>query len=283
MKRWNFLLVVMLLLALVFVGCSAEEADSTSKDDSSSTETASSSGEDSLPAQVQEIVDRGVLKVGVKVDVPNFGYQNPETNEVEGFEIDLAKAIAKEMFGDENKIETQAVTAKTRGPLLDSGEVDAVIATFTITDERKLSYNFSTPYYTDAVGLLVKKDGGYKSLKDLDGKTIGVAQSATSKDAIQAEAEKLGIQVKFLEFASYPEIKTALTSGRVDAFAVDRSILAGYVDDQTEILPDKFNPQDYGIAIKLDNKELAEYVDGIIVEMKDSGELDKLKSKWDLE
>lgn len=82
------------------------------------------------PTDVKAIKDRGVLKVGVKVDVPKFGYKDPKTEKVEGFEIDLANVISKKIIGTE-KIETTAVTAKTRGPLLDSGDVDMDISTFT--------------------------------------------------------------------------------------------------------------------------------------------------------
>ncbi|MDA8441729.1 MAG: transporter substrate-binding domain-containing protein, partial [Peptococcaceae bacterium] len=152
----------------------------------------------------------------------------------------------------------------------------------TITDERKKSYNFSEPYYTDGVGLLVKKSAGFTGLKDMNGKTIGVAQSATSKKAIQAEADKLGIKVNFLEFSTYPEIKAALDSGRVDAFSVDGSILQGYLDDSTQILPDRFSPQDYGIASKKGNDGLAKIVNDTIVKLKSSGELDSLRQKWGL-
>jgi putative glutamine transport system substrate-binding protein len=153
-------------------------------------------------------------------------------------------------------VEFTAVTAKTRGPLLDNGELDLVIATFTITEERKQSYNFSTPYYTDAVGLLVKKDAGYTSLADMNDAVIGVAQSATSKDAVSAEAQNLGITVSFSEFPTYPEIKAALDSGRVNAFCVDRLILRGYLDDSCVLLDDQFKPQNYGVCSKLDNTDL---------------------------
>jgi aspartate/glutamate/glutamine transport system substrate-binding protein len=239
-----------------------------------------------LPAQdapdVQNIVKRGVLKVGVKIDVPKFGYRDAKTNKIEGFEVDIAKAIAKKILGDENKVDLQGVTAKTRGPLLDNGEVDLIIATFTITEERKKSYNFSDPYFTDGVGLLVKKAKGFKSLKDLDKKKIGVAQSATSRKAVQDEADKLGIKVEFFEFQTYPEIKAALDSGRVDCFSVDSSILLGYLDDSTTILSDRFSPQNYGIASKLDNKGLAKTVNDQIAEMKKNGQLDALIKKWGL-
>lgn len=242
----------------------------------------SDSGNGANEKGVQSIKDRGVLKVGVKVDVPKFGYKNPQTGEIEGFEVDLAKQVAKKIFGDENKIELQGVTAKTRGPLLDNGEIDMVAATFTITEERKNSYNFSDPYLTDGIGLLVKKSLGASSLKDLNGKTIGVAQSSTTKPALEDEAKKQGITLKYSEFGSYPEIKAALDSGRVDCFAVDASILNGYVDDTSVILDDRFNPQEYGIASKKDNTELAKLINEVVGEMKASGEIDKLIKKWEI-
>ena len=233
--------------------------------------------------EVAKIRQAGVLKVGVKVDVPHFGYKNISTGEIEGFEIDLAKAVAKEILGDESKISFTPVTAKTRGPLLDTGELNMVAATFTVTEERKLSYEFSTIYYTDAVSLMVKKSSGIKSFKDLDGKTIGVAQSATTKKALEAAAAEAGITLKFNEFASYPEIKVALDSNRVQSFSVDRAILLGYVEDSTEILPDRFSPQEYGIAIKKGNTALLQVVNDTIVKLEGNGELAAMKAKWGLD
>ncbi|MCO5388388.1 MAG: transporter substrate-binding domain-containing protein [Desulfosporosinus sp.] len=268
MKKFGIILTSLLLVAGLVTGCG-------------STSTTPDKGASGLPADVQAIKDRGVLKVGVKVDVPNFGYKDPKTGEITGFEIDLAKAISKEILGTE-KIETTAVTAKTRGPLVDSGDVDLVIATFTVTEERKKSYNFSDAYFTDGVKLMVKKDSGIQGLKDLNGKKIGVAQSATSKKAIQEAADKIEAKVTFMEFSTYPEIKAALDSGRVDCFSVDGSILSGYLDDSTVILADSFSPQDYGIASKKGNDGLAKLVNDTIAKLKTSEELDKMTQKWGL-
>lgn len=221
--------------------------------------------------------------VGVKPDVPKFGFLNPDTNEYEGFEIDLAQAVADKLAGGKAKLNFTSVTPKTRGPLLDNGELDFIAATFTITEERKLSFNFSDAYYTDAVRVMVKKDSGITSFKDLDGKTIGVAQAATSMNALKAEADRLGITITFAEYATYPEIKAALDSGRADAFSVDGAILAGYLDDKTTLLPEKLTPQEYGIATKLTNTELANKINDIIADMKSDGSLDELLAKWDLD
>jgi putative glutamine transport system substrate-binding protein len=224
----------------------------------------------------------GVLKVGVKSDVPKFGLLNTTTKQYEGLEIELSGLIAKEILGDAAKLEFIPVTAKTRGPLLDNGDIDLVIATFTITEDRKLAYNFSSTYYTDAVGMLVKKASGITGLADLNGKTIGVAQSATSRDAIKTAADKVGASIGFAEFATYPEIKAALDSGRVDVFSVDKSILNGYLDNESVILSEAFSPQEYGVASKLSNKEVAGYVDGLIQKWLGDGTIAGLIQKYGL-
>ncbi|HEY8346184.1 MAG TPA: transporter substrate-binding domain-containing protein [Symbiobacteriaceae bacterium] len=231
--------------------------------------------------EIEAIRQRGVLRAGVKVDVPKFGYKDPQTGQIDGFEVDIVRAIAREILGDESKIELHPVNAKTRGPALDNDEVDVVVATFTITEDRRRSFNFSEPYFQDFVGLLVKKDGP-KSWKELDGKRIGVAQAATTKSALAEAAQKDGIRVEFREFATYPEIKAALDAGQVDAFAVDVAILLGYLDDSTVILEERFAPQDYGVATKKANTGLAAVVNDVIVRMKESGEIDRLLAKWEL-
>jgi putative glutamine transport system substrate-binding protein len=231
---------------------------------------------------VGAIQARGVLRIGVKSDVPGFGLQNPETGLYEGMEIEISKLLAQEIFGDPSKVAFTPVTAKTRGPLLDNGDIDFVIATFTVTEERKLTYNFSSIYYTDGVGLLTKKAAGYTGLKDLNGKTIGVAQSATSRRAIEDGAAPLGVKVNFAEFATYPEIKAALDSGRVDAFSVDKAILRGYLDDSVGLLDDTYEPQPYGVASKFSNKELASWVDGLIQKWIGDGTISNLIKQFNL-
>jgi putative glutamine transport system substrate-binding protein len=228
------------------------------------------------------IEDKKVVKIGCKSDVPNFGLINIDTQEFEGFEIDVAREICKKVYGEDVKVKFQTVTAKTRGPLVETGELDMVAATFTITEDRKETYNFTQPYYIDHVKLMVQKASGIENFLGLDGKIIGVSQSATTKQSLQKAADEMGISLNFSEFSSYPEIKAALDSGRVDCFSVDGSILSGYLNDNLMLLPDEFSPQEYGIAIAKRNTELAQKVDEAISEMKANGELDKLIEKWGL-
>ncbi|MGX7262706.1 transporter substrate-binding domain-containing protein [Enterococcus crotali] len=259
------------LLLGVIVGCGSGDGDKSASSGSKGT------------TDIQKIKDAGVIKVGVKEDVPNFGYMNPDTNKNEGMEPDIARLIAKELTGSEDNVEFVGVTAKTRGPLLDNGELDMVIATFTITDERKETYNFTTPYYKDEVGFLVRKADKFTDTASLDGKTIGVVQSSTTKEAIEKQAKELGVSFKYQELGSYPELKTALTSKRIDAFSVDKSILTGYVDDSTEILKDGFSPQEYGITTKKANTELNDTLNGYIEKWEKDGTLEKIYKTWNLD
>ena len=266
----------------------AEETTAATSEAAADTTAAS----DDVSADVQKIVDRGVLKVGCKSDVPNFSLQNTATGEYEGFEDDLAYNIAGEIFGctpeeakDKKLVEFQGVTAKTRGPLLENGEIDLVIATFTITDERKETYNFSTPYYTDAVGLLVNNDSGIESIEDLDGKIIGVAQSSTTKDGFKSYVEEKGLNVnpEFQEFDGYPALAQALATKQIDCFSVDRAILSGYVNDSNHILDDRFSEQEYGVASAKENTGLAELVDEKVTSMISDGSMKTLQEQWNLQ
>ena len=182
--------------------------------------------------------------------------------------IELAKKIADYLGVD---VEFTAVTAATRTELLDSGDIDCVLATFTITDERKKSWDFTTPYYTDYVTVLVQNSSGITGLADLVDKKVGVSSGSTSAksltkamveggfidgsafDADTFDAATWTTGVSFQQYDDYPTISTALSAGEVDAFCVDKSILAVYNTDDRSYIEDKFAPQDYGIATTKDS------------------------------
>ncbi|MDR2633775.1 MAG: transporter substrate-binding domain-containing protein [Treponema sp.] len=231
-------------------------------------------------AQVQAIRKRGLLHVGTQSDVPRFSYFNPQTRELEGLEIDLARHIAQAILGDKDAVSFTIVTTQLRGPMLDNGEVDVIIAAYTITEERKQHYNITSPYYIDEVGFLVRKDSGFNAFADMQGKTIGVIKGTTTAQAIREEAGKIGITVNFAEFPSNPPLLAALLAGQIDAYSVDKSILLGYLQEDTLLLPDGFDPQEYGIATKLENDKLAAYLDGLILGMQQDGTLAALLHKW---
>ena len=252
------------LTALAACGGSASSSVATSTASSAASGSAAASSE-AVSADVQAIIDRGVLKVGVKNAVKGFSFQDTLTGEYTGLEDSLAEMIAEHLGVD---VEFTTVTAATRGELLDSGDIDCVLATFTITDERKKSWDFSTPYYTDYVSVLVEDSSGIKELTDLKDKVVGVSSGSTSAralvqamidagilsgdgfdaDTFNADTWKDGIS--FRQYDDYPAISTALSAGEVDGFCVDKSILAIYKTEGRSYIDAEFSPQEYGIATK---------------------------------
>lgn len=264
------LLAGAMALSLTACGGSSSAAASSEAAPSSSEAASSEAASAETPAEtvdpdVQAIIDRGVLRVGVKNAVIGFGYQDPLTNEYSGMEIDLAQGLADQLGVE---VEYTTVTAATRTELLDSGDIDCVLATFTITDERKQSWDFTTPYYTDHVTVLVEDASGIASLADLKDKTVGVSSGSTSARALTSAMIDAGVLdganfdketfdpatwtegIKFQQYDDYPSISTALAAGQIDAFCVDKSILAVYKTEGRSYIEDEFAPQDYGIATK---------------------------------
>ena len=279
-KKLFALLMTALMTASVLTGCGSSDAPAASSSAAAPAESSAASeassvvsseaapSEAELAEDVQAIVDRGVLRVGVKNAVLGFGYQDELTGEYEGMEIELAKKIAEYLGVD---VEFTAVTAATRTELLDSGDIDCVLATFTITDERKKSWDFTTPYYTDYVTVLVQNSSGITGLADLVDKKVGVSSGSTSAksltkamieggfidgsafDADTFDAATWTTGVSFQQYDDYPTISTALSAGEVDAFCVDKSILAVYNTEDRSYIEDKFAPQDYGVATTKDS------------------------------
>lgn len=295
MKKKLALLIAGLMMVTMVSACSSgSKDDSTAKEETKTEQTAT---EEELPADVQAIVDRGVFRVGVKNAVPGFGFQDTLTNEYSGMEVDLGKMIADYLGVD---VEYTTVTAATRGELLDSGDIDCVLATFTITEERKQSWDFTTPYYTDAVTVLVEDKNGITSLEDLVGKTVGVSSGSTSaRELVRAMVEKGLISsdsfnpdtfdaatwkenISFRQYDDYPTISTALSAGEVDAFCVDKSILAIYKTEGRSYIEENFSPQQYGIATKK-GSGLSELCEKLVTGWLEDGTIDGLIEQYGIQ
>lgn len=252
------------LTALTACGGSASSSVVASTASSAASGSAAASS-GAVSADVQAIIDRGVLKVGVKNAVKGFSFQDTLTGEYTGLEDSLAEMIAEHLGVD---VEFTTVTAATRGELLDSGDIDCVLATFTITDERRKSWDFSTPYYTDYVSVLVEDSSGIKALADLKDKVVGVSSGSTSARALVQEMIDEGVitgegfnadtfnadtwkdGISFRQYDDYPAISTALSAGEVNGFCVDKSILAIYKTEGRSYIDAEFSPQEYGVATK---------------------------------
>jgi putative glutamine transport system substrate-binding protein len=232
--------------------------------------------------EIDAIKGRGVLRVGVKADVPGFGFINPDTGGYEGLEIELARLIAADLLGDPGKVDFTAVVTQTKAPALEEGTVDLVIATYTITEERKEEVNFSPSYFTDALGFMVKKGSHLKGLADMEGKVFGVVEGTTSRNAVEAAGSGAGLGFEILEFPDYSETKDALNRDMVDVFVADKSILYSYGDENSYILPDAFAPQPYGVACAKGSAALAVYVDSLVTKWQRDGTLDGLAKQMAL-
>lgn len=236
---------------------------------------------------IDDIKNAGKLVVGCKADVPGLGYYDSSSEEWSGLEIELAYQTAGYIFEvspqeakEKDMVEIKAVTVADREEALESGEIDCMIATYTITEERAQKFALSESYYTDYIGLMVKDSGAnsdnnslgskdINSIADLDGKYIGVPRNATTREAFITYIETMDtIKVNpiFCEYEGYEQLFKALKDGNIDVMSVDVSILNGYVDGSTKILNDRFAGQHYGAAVLPENAAILEYVNKAITQ-----------------
>lgn len=228
---------------------------------------------------VEQIKARGKLVAGVKYDLNLFGLKDPASGKVEGFDIDLAKAIAKKIFGDETKLELKEVTSKTRIPMLKNGEIDMIVATMTITEDRKKEIDFSDVYFMAGQSLLVKKDSKINGLADLTkGTKVVTAKGSTSTANIREKSP----DTQVLEFENYAEAFTAMKAGQGDALTTDNALLYGMAkqDPNYRVVNETFTEEPYGIGMRKNEDELVKLVNSVLKEMKENGEYDKLYEKW---
>ncbi|MGF9964835.1 glutamate ABC transporter substrate-binding protein [Bacillus rhizoplanae] len=267
MKKWFTLIVFTCLFVLIVAGCGNKKEE---------TKEAVKNEKETV---IDQIKKRGKLVVGVKYDTNLFGLKNPATGKVEGFDIDVAKALAKKILGDENKLELKEVTSKTRIPMLKNGDIDAIIATMTITEERKKEVDFSDVYFKAGQSLLVKKGSGIKDIADVKkGVKVLAVKGSTSTNNIRAKAPEATV----LEFENYSEAFTALKAGQGDVLTTDNAILYGMEkqDANYEVVGKTFTDEPYGIAVRKGETELTKIINELLKEMKASGEYDKLYEKW---
>lgn len=274
-KSWKkalTLLVVSSLTALALVGCgSSSTTDKATGDTGNKTDTTAS-------ATLDAIKKRDKLIAGVKYDTNLFGLKDPATGKVNGFDIDIAKALAKDILGDESKIEFKEVTSKTRIPMLDKGDIDVIIATMTINEERKKQVNFSDVYFKAGQSLLVKQGSDIKSVDDLKGKKVLAVKGATSGKNIKEKVPG----VELLEFDNYSEAFTALKSGKGDTLTTDNAILLGMSqqDSNYVLTGGLFTDEPYGIASKHGEDAFTTYLNTFLKKINDNGDYAKIYKQW---
>jgi polar amino acid transport system substrate-binding protein len=229
------------------------------------------------------IVKRGYLVVGVAADTRLLGARNLGNNQFEGFDIDMAKEVAKAIFGDPNKIRFRAISAGDRVPLLQSGAIDMVARAMTMTCDRWKQVSFAGPYFTSYLRLLVGQNEKAQSLQDL-----AKEQNANSKKRVCATngsttlAKVAGVKgVEPVGVALTTDCMVLWQQGQVDAIAADDAILAGLADQDPNariVGPTNVETEPYGLAVSLTNKEFAAYINGVLENLRKGGWQDAYKT-----
>ena len=249
----RFSRLIILLFALLAIGMIA--AACTSDDDEDGDAAASSQGE-----TLKMVLDRGVIKIGVKDSQPGFGYLQPDGT-FAGQDIEFARALAAALFGDKNKVEFTPASASARFELLASGEIDVLIRTTTWTSNRDMDLNgaFTGVTFYDGQGIAVNADSSINSLADLAGATICVTSGTTTEVNLATQLGARGIDHTALSYDGDPEIIAAFSEGRCDAFTGDKGNLAAqrsnYPADQggpesIRILPETISKEPLGPVVR---------------------------------
>ena len=217
------------------------------------------------------VKEAGVLRVGGTRTSFLFSQLDETDNGIRGFDAGLYQLLARYILGDESKYELTQVDSSTRESVLTSDQVDAVFATYSITDARKEVISFAGPYYTSKQAVLVKAGNtDITGVDDLAGKIVATQSGSTGPDILAEYAPEATVQ----EFANDQEARTALEQGRVDAYVTDYTLLLNAIVKNPgvyEIAGDTFGPEDnYGIGLPLDSDGVA-FVNDFLKKIEDNG------------
>ena len=214
-----------------------------------------------------ELQGKGRIVVGTKFDQPLFGQLNPASNKPEGFDVEVAKIIARKIYGSggDQKIEFIEAVSRNREPFLEENKVDIVIATYTITEARKQKIDFSRPYYIAGQDIMVKKaNNTSKRVEDLNGKKVCSAKGSTSEKNLREKAP----QSEPVLFDTYSECAQAMADGRVEAVTTDNVILLGIIEKNPDfkLVGKPFTTEPYGIGMAKNRQGFKEFVDTTLEE-----------------
>lgn len=218
-----------------------------------------------------------ILRAGTEQAFAPFEFQKENSKELTGFDIDLIKAIGKQMG---YKVEIINMGFDALIPALGTGNIDAAIAGMSITEERKKAVVFSDPYYTSGLIVMVRKDDNtIKSIDDLKGKRIG-CQIGTTGEKKSRSIEGAVVTA----YNTQSEASMELKNGGVDAVINDAPVVAYYLQQGgskvAKTVGEKMEAEDYGIAVGKNNAKLAEEINKALAELKKNGEYDKIYKTW---
>lgn len=216
------------------------------------------------------------LKVGIKFDQPGLGLK--QGSDFTGLDVDVATFIAKELGVEAANIEWVQAPSAQRETLIETGQVDMVVATYSITDARKEKISFAGPYFIAGQDLLVRPDETSITGPDtLDGKKLCSVTGSTSAQKVKDTVPGVNLQ----EFATYSECVAALASGTIDALTTDDTILAGYAAQEQykgklKVVGAPFSEERYGIGLKKGDTAQCQKITDAINKMVTDGEWQKI-------
>ncbi|MHB1315080.1 MAG: transporter substrate-binding domain-containing protein [Christensenellales bacterium] len=233
-------------------------------------------------AQVLNIKDNGALKVAIREGVKGFCI-NTQTG-YEGLEVDLAALLTKEILGNTEDYILVPSSNYTRLHYLTLKEADVTIALLEETEERSKNYAFSSPYYTDVYGFLVRAGGGLQSIDQIANKRIGVLSNSIAETKLKAFLGKKNIEATIVHVGSFPEAVELLSGQepKIDAFAAESALLRSYINENVIMLTQGYAEADYCIAALKSNEPLVRLADEMLKRMEEDGSLNALIEKWGL-
>jgi polar amino acid transport system substrate-binding protein len=227
---------------------------------------------------MRKIQKRGRLIVGIDQNAYLFGFRDPKTGELVGFEIEIAKEMARGIFGDPEAIQFRAITTADRIPVLQRGEVDLVVRTMSMTCDRWQQISFSTAYLMSSQRLLVNRGSGIKTFDDLAGRKVCATKGSTSIRVI-SEAPSHPIPVAT---DSTLDCLVLLQQGQVDAVSTIDVLLAGLAaqDPGTVIVGPGLTNEPAGIGISKDSPDLVRFVNAQLERIRSDGTWKRIYGKW---
>jgi len=221
---------------------------------------------------------RGYLIAGVDQSTYRFGFLNPLSNQIEGFDIDMVRAVAKAIFGNSNPgtVHFRAISDAQRIPDITNGTVDIVAHTMTITCDRLKLVDFSSVYFLAAQRVLVLKSSKAKSLDDLHGQKVCATHGSDSVDRIK-QHHAIAVQVPY-----WTDCLVLLQQGDVVAISTDDSILDGLAaqDPWTMIIGPQLTSEPYGLAISKQHPEFVRFVNAVLQQLRTDGQWKSIYTRW---
>jgi glutamate transport system substrate-binding protein len=208
--------------------------------------------------------EAGKVIIGVKYDQPGIGYLEPGADEPSGFDIEMGKIVAAELGIAPEDIEWKETVSDNREPFLQNGTVDIVIASYSITDERRGVVGQAGPYYVTGQQLLVREEDKEKITGPDDLQGVKVC-SVTGSTSIETVTEEYGADP--VPFDTYSDCVTQLQNGSVDAVTTDGAILLGYAaqdPDNLEVVGEPFSEERYGIGFQKGDTAMCQFLNDTI-------------------